>query len=554
MKRQFLPGGRGAVWTAGVVLLAVALVPCPAPAFTPDSPEVKRAVARAVSYLASDAAGEARPGGKALIGLALLKSGAGAEHPRVVEAVGAVRGVLGNCDPKKVSFEEMYSPGLATIFLITLDPSRYSAEIQCLLDYLQLQQKPHGGWGYPQMETGDTSMTQYTALCCWEATQAGFRVPIESIEKVATWLLKTQDPSGAFGYQGNVSKDFTPIQQGPIRNSLSAAGLGSVYICADLLGVVDEREDRNNGLPPALKEVDGGRGRPRDRLVAKTQLDPRLFRAAQARGNRWTAANYVIDPAEWTHYYLFALERYWSFRETAEVRAGTRRPEENPKWYDDGVRFLIKTQAENGSWTGTNEGPPVNTAFGTLFLLRSTKKSIEKARSFGDGLLVGGRGLPKETGGAEVRMGKVVAKPLVERVEELLAVLESRENPAFEQALELLGELPPQELEALKGGQAAKLRRLAGDRAPSGWPEARRAAVRALAKTGNLDNVPTLIYALGDADAEVAREARDALRRISRRPGGFGLSERPAEVDRRTAIEQWKAWYLAVRPDAEFDN
>jgi hypothetical protein len=400
------------------------------------------------------------------------------------------------------------------------------------------------------METGDTSMTQYAVLCSWEATQAGFRVPLKSIEKVATWLLKTQDPSGAFGYQGNVSKDFTPIQQGPIRHSLSAAGLGSVYICADLLGVIEETEDHPAGLPPALRVVDGGRGRQRGRLVAKTQLDPRLFRGAQARGNRWMGANYVINPAEWTHYYLFALERYRSFREAAEVRAGAKKPEESPKWYDDGVRFLIKSQAENGSWTGTNEGAPINTAFGTLFLLRSTKRSIEKARSFGDGMLVGGRGLPKETGRAEVRMGKVVAGPLVERAEELLAVLEDRENPDYEQALELLAELPPQELEALKGGQAAKLRRLAG----GGSPEARRAAVEALAKTRSLDSVPTLIYALSDADAEVAREARDALRRISRKPSGFRLSERPAEADRRAAIEQWKAWYLAVRPDAEFDN
>jgi hypothetical protein len=537
-----------------MVPLTVALLCCPAAASTPDSPEVKRAVTRAVSFLESDAAAESRPGGKALIGLALLKSGAGAAHPQVVEAVGAVQGVLGNCDPNKVSFTEMYSPGLATIFLITLDPSKYSIEIQCLLDYLQLQQKPHGGWGYPQMETGDTSMTQYTALCCWEATQAGFRVPIQSVEKVATWLLKTQDPSGAFGYQGNVSKDFTPIQQGPIRHSLSAAGLGSVYICADLLGITEEGEARSEGLPPALKEVDRGRGRPQNRPAPKTQLDPRLFRDVQARGNRWMRANYVIDPAEWTHYYLFALERYWSFREAAEIRAGARKAEENPKWYDDGVRYLLKTQGENGSWRGTNEAAPVNTAFGILFLARSTKKSIEKARAFGEGMLVGGRGLPKETGGAEVRMGKVVAKPTMERAEQVLAVLENREDPDYEQALELLSELPPQELAALKGGEAAKLRRLAGDRAPSGWPAARRAAVRALAKTGSLHHVPTLIYALGDSDLEVAREARDALRRISRKPQGFGPSERPVEADRRAAIEQWRAWYRAVRPDAEFDD
>jgi hypothetical protein len=552
--------GRVAVWPAGLALLALSVSPYRAIALSPKSPEVQRAVARAVGYLESDAASDPRPGGKALIGLALLKNGAGAKDPKVVDAVGAIRKVLGDGDPKAVHFDEMYSPALATIFLITLDPSEYASEIQCLLDYLQLQQKPHGGWGYPQFETGDTSMTQHVVLCSWEAIHAGFHVPWGSIEKVATWLLKTQDPSGAYGYQGNVSDSFTPIKQGPIRPSLSAAGLGSVYICANLLGVAAEREVRHDGLPPALKEVDSGRDRRRDRLGAKTQLDPRLFLEAQARGNRWMAANYVINAPEWTHYYLFALERYWSFREAAEVRTSTRKPADNSKWYDDGVRFLLKTQAENGSWQG-QEGLPINTAFAVLFLIRSTQKSIEKVRSFGDGTLVGGRGLPKQTSRVEVRSGKVVAQPMDQRVEQVLAVLENRENPDYQQAIEALGELPAQQLEALMGGQAERLRRLAGDESA----EARRAAVRALAKTHSLDNVPTLIYALSDTDAEVAREARDALRRISRKPFGFGLADPrtnlrsapgtpPTEADRREAIEKWKAWYRAVRPDAEFDN
>jgi len=80
------------------------------------------------------------------------------------------------------------------------------------------------------------------------------------------------------------------------------------------------------------------------------------------------------------------------------------------------------------------------------------------------------------------------------------------------------------------------------------------AAVRALAKTRNFDNVPTLIYALTDPDRQVMCEARDALRRLSRRPGGFGLPDRPSESGRLAAIKAWKQWYLAVRPDAEFQQ
>ena len=37
-------------------------------------------------------------------------------------------------------------------------------------------------------------MTQYGVLSAWEATQAGFKIPSNTIESVTNWLLKTQDP------------------------------------------------------------------------------------------------------------------------------------------------------------------------------------------------------------------------------------------------------------------------------------------------------------------------------------------------------------------------
>lgn len=544
MHRPLVADG-GLIARAGAsAVLAGSIVAHGAAAFTPNSPEVKRAVAKAVEFLESDTAGDNRLGAKALVGLALLKSGAEPDHPKVVDAVSAIQATVAGGDPRAIDFDEMYTPGVAVIFLVALDPSRYAAEIQCFLDYLQLQQKPHGGWGYPTRETGDTSMTQYAVLCLWEATQAGFRVPGRSIEKVATWLLKTQDPSGAFGYQGQLSASFTPIPQHQIRPSLTAAGLGSVYICADLLGVAAGSDDQQDELPPALEEIGPQRGLPWGQLRPKTRLDPRLFRAVQARGNRWMAAHYVINPEQWTHYYLYALERYMSFRELAEGG-----PVGGARWYDDGVRFLRKTQAEDGRWAGEATWP-VDTAFCVLFLTRSMKKSLEKARTFGEGTLVGGRGLPKEAGRAEVRDGRVVAEPSLGPAEQLLAVLEGSEKADYGQAIEAVAAVPAEQFEALIGPHAEKLRRLAADESVM----ARIAAVRALGKTGRLDNVPTLIYALSDANLEVAREARDALRRISRKPAGFGLPDRPAEADRREAIRQWKAWYLAVRPDAEFDH
>jgi hypothetical protein len=75
-----------------------------------------------------------------------------------------------------------------------------------------------------------------------------------------------------------------------------------------------------------------------------------------------------------------------------------------------------------------------------------------------------------------------------------------------------------------------------------------------LAKARDFDDAPTLIYALTDPDPDVVREARDGLRRISRKLDGFGMPEKPNETELRQAIDQWKRWYRAVRPDAEFDD
>jgi len=82
--------------------------------------------------------------------------------------------------------------------------------------------------------------------------------------------------------------------------------------------------------------------------------------------------------------------------------------------------------------------------------------------------------------------------------------------------------------------------------------KARLVAARTLGRQGKLDNVPILIFALTDPDPRVMREARDALRLISRKLDGFGLSENPTNGQVRSVVSQWKSWYKSVRPDAVF--
>src|SRR3954464_1470698 len=142
------------------IFFSIALLPIlprTASAVTPESPEARLVIKKAFKYL--ETAKEGRLGGQCLIGLAFLKDGADEKHPKVVEAVNAclaaTKGKVG---------ADIYSTGIAIIFLCTVNPSKYQAEIVKLRDSLEERQKKCGGWGYPDKQTGDTSMTQYGML------------------------------------------------------------------------------------------------------------------------------------------------------------------------------------------------------------------------------------------------------------------------------------------------------------------------------------------------------------------------------------------------------
>ena len=550
---RFRRGARGLA-AAAIFVAACLSAMDPAVGLTPRSREVVQAVDRAIDYLNSATSSGGRTGEQALVGLALLKHGASPSNPMVNMALRSIQAELARTDDPSKLRMDVYTAGLVTVFLVELDPQVYRPQIDFMLAHLQSVQKPHGGWGYPEKPTGDTSMTQYGVLSCWKAMQAGIPVPPEMVQGVSRWLLKTQDPSGAFGYQGVVSSSFDPVPQTTIRHSLSAAGLGSVYICADMGGLskrVKEKEDAD-GLPSAMKRV--GVTATKARTTVPLNLPPGLFQAVFARGNRWIEDNFVVEQpsseGSWTHYYLYALERYYSFRELAEGRTGAS----GRRWYDEVARYLIDTQNEDGSWRcPAASGPRCDTAFGVLFLMRSSKKAIEKARDFGAGTLVGGRGLPQDSEIVKVRQGQVVATPKLEAVEKLLAATDDTDDADF---AEMVAVLPPEEARVLVSKHAQKLKAMSGDTSA----DARLAAVKILGQSSDLDNVPTLIYALTDPEPAVVLEAQAGLRRIGRkstvfgRPDKFRLPDKFSPADVEEAIRGWKEWYLAVRPDAEFED
>ena len=103
-----------------------------------------------------------------------------------------------------------------------------------------------------------------------------------------------------------------------------------------------------------------------------------------------------------------------------------------PRWYTDGFHYLRKKQKDDGSWSsGANLAVP-DTAFGILFLMRSTKKSIENTKGYDSGTLSGGQGLPRDLSHVHLRDGQIVEQPVNGSLSALLAILSHPDNPDFE--------------------------------------------------------------------------------------------------------------------------
>ena len=506
---------------------------------TPNSPEVKAIVKKAMAYL--DKQTDQQLGGKCLIGLTYLKTDQ-TDHPRVKEALAAcvagARQGQGNL-PDNFS----YSNGLAIIFLCELNPRAHSNLIQHYLGIMKKRQKEHGGWGYTGKKTGDTSQTQYAAFSFWEAHDKGFAIDSGSVEGLADWLMNTQDPTGAWGYQGHLGKEGGLVEQEEVTCSMVAAGMGSALIAADMFGLLQSggvEAAPTQQLSSAVRTAGEGQSRKAAALRSSTLNQKRLFQAIQD-GNGWMDKNFQINIGRYNIYYLYSLERYKSFQEVLDNDDTV-----SPQWYKDGFAQLRSTQAPDGSWN-VGCGPACDTAFAVLFLIRSTQKILNK--SLAEGLMISGRGLPKSLKNAKLVNGQLVVEQTKTAVGDLLNMLDDESA----EKIDALADNPNALL--VTGEVDAKAAQRLRQFVRSGSPGVRRIAVRTLGRTGDLDNVPTLLFAMTDPDKEVVRRARDALRFISRRFEGFGLQDRYPDDEsynkaRYGARDKWRNWYLSIRPNA----
>ncbi len=498
---------------------------------TPESPEVRKLIDAGLKAIEKMDGKDEELGAKCLMGLAFVKDDK-PDHPKVQQAVAACY------ETAKRGYEadSFYSAGLAIILLTEVNPRTHASAVSYYFNLLKQRQKKNGGWGYINRETGDTSQTQYAALSYWEAHRHGLSVDSEALAQLSDWLIRTQAPDGAWGYQGEVAAKGQRVKQDEISLSMVSAALGSVLITIDLFGIMGP----NQSIPtaeelPSGVRVAGDEATQRAPRLSSKQVERERLIKAYEDGAKWMEKNYSVDNKAWQVYYLYALERFHGFEEFLTGVAPA-----SPKWYNDGYDYLLKNQKSPGVWD-KGCGEASDTAFAVLFLQRSTQKILRA--SIGEGLMLSGRGLPKDLSSVRLDGGQIVAEQEKTAVQDLLGMLDDEQSAK----LDALADDPSA---LISSGLDAKSARRLEQLVRGGEPEVRLLAIRALGRTGNLDYVPSLLYGLTDPDKRVVLAARDGLRFTSRKFEGFGLNDRFTENQRYEAKTKWEQWYLSVRPDA----
>lgn len=512
--------------------------------YSPEHPKVQAMLKLGTDFLtkSNDRMNDYDGGKTALVAYTLLKVTGDPELPKVKEGIATALQMVRGLRSPRHSETVVYSISVAAILLAEADPVAYRGELETILSWLVSVQKSHGGFGYLEKPTGDTSQVQYAMLALWTMYKAGLDVPTQTVEGAIRYLIATRDPSGGWGYQGTISNGPVPVAQTPVTKSLSTAGAGSILIAADILGFYRQMKrgnDEEDGIPEAFVRTDmikKNRGDRREITLKRDDLDSTIDAAVKYHNSTDFTSGLFY------YYWRYSQERYESF---LEVREGKQN--KSPAWYSKGVTELAGLQEPNGAWTQAKKadytGDDVCTCFAMLFLVRSTQKAIGKIN---EGLLAGGYGLPDDVSSVR-RVGDRIINDAETSVENLLALMEDENTGNVE-----IG-LLPENLQLSKDpgerkNQVARLSRLL----VSNDYKSRQLAAKLLGRSEDFDQAPELIYALLDSNDMVPMIAEESLRLLSRKLNAGTLKQNPTQEQKKGAFKYWSEWYLGLRPDYKF--
>jgi hypothetical protein len=438
-------------------------------------------------------------------------------------------------------------------------------EIETILRELVSRQQSFGAFTYEHnraanLSVGDTSQTQYVSLALWVARHHGFDFPIDVPKHVLEWLVEVNLPNGSWYYEfvGKEPKSEFP----ELTLSIHAAAAGTVYLLADMLKLTPSTRKGIGGLsiegvtlPPSVSiwtppksEVSQWDLAESTRSKSLVSFDTAGLGEVKRKANQYFADNYETKIRFWNYYYLYALERYAYFREKAE---GSFR--EVPDWYDQGVEHLKTLQTREGAFQQGNisaETAYVSTAFAVLFLVRSSEILVMVPNT---GALNANEGFKENAMLSLNKQGLPQSSDSIKGIDDVLALLQSGtiDEQQARLVIESLGESIAQFNKQSNKSRAQKTAFLRGLVSTKDYYR-RLIAVKILAREQDLDNVPALIYALGDPALDICKDAHDGLRLISRKFDSIPLPENAGYPEFKIIKKKWTEWYLQIRPDAEF--
>lgn len=526
----------------------------PAGAYSPEDPEVRSMVDRGVKYLEglSEADLKMTPygGGDAQVVLAAYAHYKAEYNPDAPLVKLGIKNAMQYVDTVKTGKftpgqRSLYELPVVILFLAELDPQTYAAELKTLSNTLFSMQKGHGGFGYPDFKTGDISQVQYVTLASWTLDRAGVELPLDRVAAMLGWVMRVQDPSGAWPYQGEDPGPGRGLVVQPHEEmsvTMALAGASCALIGSDVFRLWNTSIVGSGieGLPKSLKPVETSTIVQARRKKSPVKADAVLASLKRMEGYRSSHAFKRGNQADWYYYYLYTMERYESFIELAVGRPSS------PDWYDSNVAALMSIQDSSGAWGKkdaalSKNGAPVSTAFAILFLIRSTKKAIV---SMSKGSMKGGYELPSDTTKIVVDGTQIKSEPTTTAVTDLLGLLEQDgadkiDSDSIPENLKL--ETDPERRRV----QLDRLTRLV--RGSRSW-QARRVAARLLGTSDELSVVPALIFALSDNDKSVRAFALDGLNFISRKFESDIDIRSASSEEIRVIQNKWISWYQAMYP------
>ncbi|MGH7177305.1 MAG: DUF4159 domain-containing protein [Tepidisphaeraceae bacterium] len=337
------------------------------------SVEVKQSIDRGVKFLLSrqnedgsfgNGDGDEIAGRTALVTLALLYCGESHQSEKLTLAINYLRRAK-----MQDIIHATYSVSLRACVFATLPEAVRGNflrnDLRWLLRNLMGQGQFDGMYAYPA-GPADFSNSQYGVLGVWYAAETGLEVPSSYWKRVENAWRRHQLKDGGWGYRVHNETSYA---------SMTAAGAATLFITNDYLHAAEAQNLNvapvNKPLEAAVKwlgehfAVDHNVGRDRE-IDDGVPLDDMPDAQGPRRFDR--SGTYV-------HYLLFGYER------VGEASGLTRFGEH--RWYDQGADYLVRTQAYDGSWTGSL-GSEVDTAYSLLFLSRGRAPVAIQKLKFGE--------------------------------------------------------------------------------------------------------------------------------------------------------------------------